>query len=72
MPLLNGAAEMQPEISAWRRELHQRPELMFDVHETARFVEANCGVSAAMKSSPVWGGQALSASSMDATAADPS
>lgn len=39
MPLLNNAAEMLPEISAWRRELHQRPELMFDVHETARFVE---------------------------------
>jgi amidohydrolase len=39
MPLLNAAAEMQPEIAAWRRELHMRPELLFDVHETAAFVE---------------------------------
>ena len=38
MPLLNAAAEMQPEIAAWRRELHMRPELLFDVHETAAFV----------------------------------
>ncbi|MGE3830077.1 MAG: M20 aminoacylase family protein [Parvibaculaceae bacterium] len=40
MPLLNAAADMQPEIAAWRRELHMRPELMFDVHETAAFVES--------------------------------
>src|SRR3990170_6698785 len=39
MPLLNRAAEMQPEIAAWRRDLHMRPELLFEVHETARFVE---------------------------------
>jgi amidohydrolase len=39
MPLLNRAFEMQPEIAAWRQELHMKPELMFDVHETARFVE---------------------------------
>ena len=40
MPLLNAAAVMQPEIAAWRRELHMRPELMFDVHETAAFIES--------------------------------
>ena len=38
MPLLNRAIEMQDEVSGWRRHLHQNPELMFDVHETARFV----------------------------------
>ncbi|CAN5283375.1 M20 aminoacylase family protein [soil metagenome] len=40
MPLLNGAAEIQPEIAGWRRDLHMRPELLFDVHETAGFVES--------------------------------
>jgi amidohydrolase len=38
MPLLNRAMEMMPEISAWRRHLHQMPELQYDVHETAAFV----------------------------------
>lgn len=38
MPLLNRAIEMQEEVSRWRRHLHQNPELMFDVHETAKFV----------------------------------
>jgi amidohydrolase len=38
MPLLNTASETQPEIAAWRQALHMRPELLFDVHETAKFV----------------------------------
>ncbi len=38
MPLLNTASEIHPEIAAWRQALHMRPELMFDVHETAKFV----------------------------------
>ncbi|MEO9336565.1 M20 aminoacylase family protein [Mesorhizobium sp. SB112] len=38
MPILNRAAEMQDEITAWRRHLHQHPELNFDVFETAAFV----------------------------------
>lgn len=38
MPILNRAAEMHDEITAWRRHLHQHPELLFDVHETAAFV----------------------------------
>jgi amidohydrolase len=38
MPLLNRAIEMQEEVSRWRRHLHENPELMFDVHETATFV----------------------------------
>ncbi|MEO0543540.1 MAG: M20 aminoacylase family protein [Pseudomonadota bacterium] len=39
MPILNRAAELQDEVKGWRRHLHENPELMFDVHETARFVE---------------------------------
>ncbi|MBC8716401.1 M20 aminoacylase family protein [Ochrobactrum sp. Marseille-Q0166] len=39
MPLLNRVVETQAEIAAWRRHLHQNPELLYDVHETARFVE---------------------------------
>jgi hippurate hydrolase len=27
-----------PEITAWRREIHQNPELGYDVHRTAKFV----------------------------------
>jgi len=40
MPIKNRFAETHAEITAWRRHLHQHPELMFDVHETAAFVEA--------------------------------
>ncbi|WP_378948173.1 M20 aminoacylase family protein [Mesorhizobium sp. ANAO-SY3R2] len=40
MPILNRAAEMQQEIAGWRRHLHQKPELNFDVFETADFVTA--------------------------------
>ena len=38
MPLLNRAVEMQPEIAAWRRDLHMNPELLFDTHRTSGFV----------------------------------
>ncbi len=38
MPIINRAAEMQPEIAEWRRHLHRNPELLFDVHNTANFV----------------------------------
>lgn len=39
MPIKNRFAEMHNEITGWRRHLHQYPELQFDVHETAKFVE---------------------------------
>lgn len=39
MPILNRASEMHDEITAWRRELHQMPEIQFDVVRTAAFVE---------------------------------
>ncbi|MEM8730174.1 MAG: M20 aminoacylase family protein [Pseudomonadota bacterium] len=38
MPIKNRLAEMQDEITAWRRHLHQNPELLFEVHKTAAFV----------------------------------
>src|SRR5438477_11735114 len=33
------AAEAFPDAVSWRRRLHKRPELSFQEHETARFVE---------------------------------
>ena len=39
MPILNRAADMQDEVTGWRRHLHQNPELLFDVVRTAEFVE---------------------------------
>ncbi len=39
MPIKNRFAETHAEITAWRRHLHTIPELMFDVHQTAAFVE---------------------------------
>ncbi|ODT65921.1 MAG: amidohydrolase [Pelagibacterium sp. SCN 63-23] len=38
MPVINRIAEFQPEIAAWRRDLHAHPELLFDVHRTAGIV----------------------------------
>ena len=38
MPILNRAAELQEEVAGWRRRIHQKPELNFDVFETAAFV----------------------------------
>ena len=40
MPILNRAAELQEEVAGWRRHLHQHPEILFAVHETAAFVES--------------------------------
>jgi hippurate hydrolase len=39
MPIKNRFAETHAEITAWRRHLHEHPELQFDVHDTAKFVE---------------------------------
>ncbi|MDM7256122.1 MAG: M20 aminoacylase family protein [Paracoccus sp. (in: a-proteobacteria)] len=38
MPVLNRIAAMADEMTAWRRHLHQHPELSFDCHATAAFV----------------------------------
>ena len=39
MPIKNRFAETHAEITGWRRHLHSIPELQFDVHKTAAFVE---------------------------------
>jgi hypothetical protein len=39
MPIVNRIAEFEPDMRAWRRHLHSIPELDFDLHETAAFVE---------------------------------
>lgn len=39
MPILNRAAELQTEVSRWRRYLHENPEILYDVENTASFVE---------------------------------
>ena len=38
MPVRNRFAELQDEITAWRRDFHAHPELLFDVHRTAGIV----------------------------------
>ncbi|MCP4620177.1 MAG: amidohydrolase [Bradyrhizobium sp.] len=38
MPIVNRVADLQPDIEAWRRDIHQHPELLYDVHRTAAFV----------------------------------
>jgi amidohydrolase len=38
MPIVNRVADLQPDIQAWRRDIHQHPELLYDVHRTAGFV----------------------------------
>ncbi len=35
MPIKNRFAELLPEITAWRRDIHENPELLFDTHRTA-------------------------------------
>src|SRR3954451_620392 len=38
MPIIDRVAELQPDIMAWRRDIHAHPELQYDVHRTAAFV----------------------------------
>ena len=38
MPVRNRFAELLPEITAWRRDLHENPEILFDTHRTAAVV----------------------------------
>ncbi|WP_417588205.1 M20 aminoacylase family protein [Pararhodobacter oceanensis] len=38
MPIKNRFSEMLPEITAWRRDFHENPELLFDTHRTAGIV----------------------------------
>jgi hippurate hydrolase len=38
MPIVNRFADFQADTAAWRRDFHQHPELMYDVHRTAAAV----------------------------------
>ncbi|MEO6947680.1 MAG: M20/M25/M40 family metallo-hydrolase, partial [Nitrobacter sp.] len=38
MPVVNRVADLQPDIAAWRRAIHEHPELLYDVYRTAAFV----------------------------------
>jgi hippurate hydrolase len=38
MTIINRAADLQDEITVWRRDLHENPELLYDVHRTAAMV----------------------------------
>jgi amidohydrolase len=38
MPVKNRFAELLPEITAWRRDLHENPEILFDTHRTSAVV----------------------------------
>ncbi len=42
MPVKNRFAELLPEITAWRRDFHAHPELLFEVHRTAARVAELC------------------------------
>ncbi|MEM7471767.1 MAG: M20 aminoacylase family protein [Pseudomonadota bacterium] len=38
MPVKNRFAELHPEITAWRRDFHAHPELLYDTHRTSGIV----------------------------------
>jgi hippurate hydrolase len=38
MPVKNRFAELLPEITEWRRDIHAHPELLFDTHRTSALV----------------------------------
>jgi hippurate hydrolase len=38
MPIVNRVADLLGEITAWRRDIHAHPELLYDVHRTAASV----------------------------------
>jgi len=38
MPTVNRVADLHPEITAWRQDIHAHPELQYDVHRTAALV----------------------------------
>ncbi len=38
MPVKNRFAELQDEITAWRRDMHEHPEILFETHRTSALV----------------------------------
>ena len=49
MPIVNRVADLHKDITAWRRDLHAHPELLYDVHRTAASVADKLRRSAAMR-----------------------
>lgn len=47
MPVINRIAGFAEDMTAWRRHLHENPELGFDCFETAAFVEGKLRVEVA-------------------------
>ena len=39
MPIKNRFAELLPEITEWRRDIHRNPEILFDTHRTSALVK---------------------------------
>ncbi|MEL7214566.1 MAG: amidohydrolase, partial [Pseudomonadota bacterium] len=39
MPIINRIAEFHDELTEWRQTLHANPELQYECHQTAAFVE---------------------------------
>src|ERR1700712_5517196 len=38
MPIVNRVADLHPDITGWRHDLHAHPELLYEVHRTAASV----------------------------------
>ncbi len=38
MPIINRLSELSPEITAWRRDIHAHPEVLYDTHRTSALV----------------------------------
>ena len=38
MPVKNRLAELHDEITAWRRDLHENPEILYDLPRTSALV----------------------------------
>ncbi|MEO0379940.1 MAG: M20 aminoacylase family protein [Pseudomonadota bacterium] len=43
MPIKNRFAEMQSDITAWRRDIHEHPEILFETHRTSALVAEKLG-----------------------------
>ena len=38
MPIINRIADFHEDVTAWRRDIHSHPEILYDVHRTAATV----------------------------------
>ena len=62
MPVINRFADLAPAITAWRRDIHAHPEMLFDTHRTSALVaEQARAPSAATRSRPASAAPASSA-----------